>query len=302
MRYLTACSGIEAMSVAWEPMGWEPVGFFETGKHASKLLNHYWPNVTNYGDLNEWGKQDFAEGIEMVAGGTPCQSFSVGGFMSGISDHRGELTVRFFEMVVHLNPTWVLWENVPGVLSVDEGETFGEIINLLGELGYGYAWRVLDLQDFGLPHSRKRLFLIGHIGGDQRRAALSLFEGADSEGNTEKVRAAGEIPQRQGRYSQSLAQDERFSVNKSVIQTITTKIGTRNPVQQISHCVVDNGSLRRLTENECEALMGFPRVYTDVCGIKRTPRHYLLGNSIGIPVLSWIGARIDKIHKGEIVT
>jgi DNA (cytosine-5)-methyltransferase 1 len=186
VRYLSVCSGIEAASVAWHPLGWEPVAFCEIEAFPSAVLEHRYTNVPNYGDftrLTDAAHPIHGAGVDLLVGGTPCQAFSVAGLRRGLSDPRGGLTLEFVRLAQALRPKWIVWENVPGVLSQDDGRAFGSFLGALGELGYGFAYRVLDAQYArvdGYPHAvpqrRRRVFVVGCAGGDAVRAAAVLFE------------------------------------------------------------------------------------------------------------------------------
>jgi DNA (cytosine-5)-methyltransferase 1 len=210
MRYLSVCSGIEAVSVAWQPLGWQPAMFAEIDPfccwllrsryHASRPIFMPSPHeatsrkeakqraaairnivalpadgaVINTGDFTKIGADDVGA-IDLLVGGTPCQSFSVAGKRAGLDDPRGNLTIEFARLAGRLRPLWVVWENVPGVLSIDDGRTFGAFLGMLVQLGYGIAYRVLDAQHFGVPQRRRRVFAVGHL-GNWRAAAAVLLE------------------------------------------------------------------------------------------------------------------------------
>ena len=139
------CSGIEAASVAWHSLGWTPVGFSEIEPFPCAVLAHHFPKVTNYGDMSKFRDWSIRAGdIDLLVGGTPCQSFSVAGLRQGLKDPRGNLMLTFLAIAEHLKPKWILWENVPGVLSSNGGRDFASFLGALGQLGYGFAYRVLD--------------------------------------------------------------------------------------------------------------------------------------------------------------
>jgi DNA (cytosine-5)-methyltransferase 1 len=174
VRYLSICSGIEAASVAWHGLGWEPVAFSEIEPFPSAVLAHHYPHVPNLGDMTKF-KEWNLEPIDLLVGGTPCQSFSVAGLRKGLHDPRGGLMLTFLEIAQRYRPRWVVWENVPGVLSSNGGRDFGTFLGALGELGYGWAYRVLDARWFGVAQRRRRVFVVGCL-GDQSSAAAVLFE------------------------------------------------------------------------------------------------------------------------------
>lgn len=121
--------------------------------------------------------------VHVLVGGTPCQSFSVVGLRAGLADPRGNLALVYLAVLARYRPRWCVWENVPGVLSADDGRALGAFVGGLGHLGYGWAYRVLDAQYWGLAQRRKRLFVVGCL-GDWRRAVAVLFERAETRGKS----------------------------------------------------------------------------------------------------------------------
>ena len=176
MNYLSVCSGVEAATVAWHKLGWNPVAFSEIEKFPSEVLAHHYPSVPNLGDMSNYKEWNFGEKtIDLLVGGTPCQSFSVAGLRKGLEDPRGNLALIYVGILDKFRPKWFIWENVPGVLSSSKGKDFGSFLGAVGELGYGFSYRVLDAQNFGVPQRRRRVFVVGHL-GDWRPAAEVLFE------------------------------------------------------------------------------------------------------------------------------
>lgn len=191
MKYAEVCAGISAASVAWHPLGWKSIFFAEIEKFQSKVLAHHYPDVPNLGDMNLINGSNYAGAIDVLMGGTPCQSFSVAGLRAGISDPRGGLALRFLEIARDARPRWLVWENVPGVLSSNAGRDFGALIGGMAELGYGVAYRVLDAQYFGVAQRRRRVFVVA-CAGNWRSAAAVLFDRESMQGNlisSEKKRA-----------------------------------------------------------------------------------------------------------------
>ncbi|NBX70048.1 MAG: DNA cytosine methyltransferase, partial [Proteobacteria bacterium] len=185
MKYGSVCSGIEAASVAWHNLGWEPQWFSEIEQFPSDVLKHRFPTVPNLGDMTTINQNPIADErpIDLLVGGTPCQSFSVAGLRKGLADPRGNLMLTFLSIADKLRPKWIVWENVPGVLSSNGGKDFGTFLGALGELGYGFAFRTLNAEYFGVAQRRRRVFVVGYL-GDWRVAAAVLFERESLQGNT----------------------------------------------------------------------------------------------------------------------
>lgn len=174
MRYVSIFSGVEAATLAWEPLGWEPVAFSEIEPFPCAVLAERWPDVPNLGDITkiDW-KKEIHGAVDLVVGGSPCQSFSIAGKREGLKGASG-LMFEYIRCVQELMPRWFLWENVKGALSCEGGAAFGQLLREMDALGYGLAWRVLDAQFFGVAQRRERLFLVGHLG--DARACEVLFE------------------------------------------------------------------------------------------------------------------------------
>lgn len=197
LRYLSVCSGIEAATQAWHPLGWVPVAFSEIEPFPSAVLAHHYPHVPNWGDMTKFEDWPHAD-VDVLCGGTPCQSFSVAGLRQGLGDPRGNLMLTFGAIAGRYRPRWLVWENVPGVLSSNGGRDFGSFLGMLGELGYGVAFRVLDAQYVrtrrfprAVPQRRRRVFVVGYL-GDWRCAAAVLFDRESLSGHPAPRREAGQ--------------------------------------------------------------------------------------------------------------
>ncbi len=255
MRYGSVCSGIEAATVAWEPLGWQAEFYSEIEPFPSHVLHEHYSSgrpafmpdpdepglkpkdrkaraaaikavsslperangVPNHGDMTQFERwPDHA--IDLLVGGTPCQDYSIAGLRAGMDGVRGSLTLTYAAIARRYRPRWLVWENVFGVLSSKGGRDFASFLGLLSGRrievpadgwksagivegyggAYGLAWRVLDTQYVrvdgaprALPQRRRRVFVVGHSGGDWRRAAAVLFEREGLSGHPAPRRESG---------------------------------------------------------------------------------------------------------------
>lgn len=217
MKYLSVCSGIEAASVAWKGLGWKAAGFSEIEKFPCEVLKYHFPTVPNFGDLTKHENWKIERGaIDVICGGTPCQSFSVAGLRAGMADPRGNLALTFLSLCDRLRPEWIVWENVPGVLSSNGGRDLGAFLGALGQLGYGTAYRILDAQYFGVAQRRRRIFVVANL-TDWRRAAAVLFEPESLRGDSAPIRnEANQKPGPSKEYSEIPESGNRLDGSGSV--------------------------------------------------------------------------------------
>jgi DNA (cytosine-5)-methyltransferase 1 len=334
MNYLSVCSGIEAATVAWHHMGWKPVGFSEIEKFPSQVLAHHYPQVTNFGDMTKYKEWNINDSVGLLVGGTPCQSFSVAGLRKGLDDPRGNLALTYVGILDKFRPKWCIWENVPGVLSSGGGRDFGAFLGALGELGYGWAYRVLDAQYFGVAQRRKRVFVVGCLGGWES-AAKVLFESEslcrDSKKGKEKQQKITPIvggstcsgKQKFGTlmancgtklwlgnqealsgdfhvFGRQVTFDERnvrFFSNENFKTFPTLTNSDYKGAKSICYEKKSVMQVRRITPKECERLQGFPDNYTEIPNAKDGLRYKALGNSMAVPVMRWIGERINNYER-----
>jgi DNA (cytosine-5)-methyltransferase 1 len=304
MKYGSVCSGVEAATVAWHPLGWEPQWFSEIEKFPSAVLQHHYPGTPNLGDMTKFKEWPSDRSIDLLVGGTPCQSFSVAGLRKGLDDPRGNLMLTYLAIAAQYKPRWLVWENVPGVLSSNRGRDFGTFLGALGQLGYGFAYRVLDAQYFGVAQRRRRVFVVGYL-GDWRRAAAVLFERESMSGHPAPSREAREevakcLTSRVG--SAYDAQTEQFVTEQQKVNAITASYGMGG-VDYETKPLVFGHTVRRLTPTECERLQGFPDDYTRIPYRNKSaedcpdsPRYKAMGNSMAVPVMRWIGGRIQQVE------
>ena len=231
MKYLSVCSGIEAATVAWKSLGWKAVGFAEIEPFPCELLKQKYPNVKNYGDITQYENWNAGK-FDLLVGGTPCQSFSIAGKRGGTNDVRGRLLYAYLGIVEKYKPRWVLWENVPGVLSSGKGLDFTSLLAGLEQCGYGWAYRVLDAQFFGVPQRRRRVFVVAHIDNRCDLAAKVLFEqqgvcGNIAAGSETQKETTGNVGEN-AKYTVYLAHPSasRYTEADNTIDTVTARYGT----------------------------------------------------------------------------
>jgi DNA (cytosine-5)-methyltransferase 1 len=329
MKYGSVCSGVEAATAAWHPLGWKPQWFSEIEKFPSAVLAHHYPDVPNLGDMTQFKEWPIDRSIDLLVGGTPCQSFSVAGLRKGLDDPRGNLMLTYLAIAAQYQPKWLVWENVPGVLSSQRGRDFGTFLGALGQLGYGFAYRVLDAQYFGVAQRRRRVFVVGYL-GDWRRAAAVLFERESMSGHPAPSREAGKevadtltvgANQYSGFNGEPVAQcltTRTGSMYDPFMETLPIAFGAQNSASQGSSvsnevtptldksktpAVMDDLQVRRLTPTECERLQGFPDNFTQIPWRNKSvedcpdgPRYKAMGNSMAVPVMRWIGERIQMVE------
>ena len=239
------------------------------------------------------------ERLDLLVGGTPCQAFSVAGLRDGLNDERGNLSLVFCELANHFNPDWIVWENVPGVLS-DKTNAFGCLLaGLAGEVealeppggrwknaGYvsgpkrSIAWRVLDAQYFGVAQRRRRVFVVASARGICPSEVL--FERESLRRDT------APLPKRSIRG--------RRKDLSGCLDTRGINAFDRADLDKLIFNYEKN-SVRRPTPEEAEALQGFEKGYTDIPynRPKDTARYKALGNSMAVPCMRWIGDRISLV-------
>jgi DNA (cytosine-5)-methyltransferase 1 len=251
MKFGSVCSGIEAASVAWEPLGWKAAWFSEIEPFPSAVLKHHYPDTPNLGDMTALPdriKSGEVQAPDLFCGGTPCQAFSVAGLRKSLDDARGNLSLTFCEIANAIDnvrrargepAAIVFWENVPGVLNTKDNAfgcflagLAGEELPLLPPGGkwtnagcvFGseraVAWRVLDAQHFGVAQRRRRVFVVASARDDFDPAAV-LFEFDGVRRDSAPSREAGE----------ESAARTGFSVTGSVTGGYGPKLGTDEACQ-----------------------------------------------------------------------
>ena len=347
MKFGSVCSGIEAASVAWEPLGWKAAWLSEIEPFPSAVLKHHYPDTPNLGDMTtlpDLIRSGEVEAPDLFCGGTPCQAFSVAGLRKSLDDARGNLSLTFCEIANAIDyvraaegqqPCIVFWENVPGVLNTSDNAfgcflagLAGEELPLLPPGGkwtnagcvFGpqraVAWRVLDAQYFGVAQRRRRVFVVASSRAGFDPAAV-LFEFDGVRRDTAPSREAGQSaaptiagcsngggsngPGRDVDSVESLQVKQiQWASGGGKIENDTAQALRSGAEYNYQFARIDT-QVRRLTPVECERLQGFPDGYTAIPWRKKPasecpdgPRYKALGNSWAVPVVRWIGERIEE--------
>ncbi|EDW9825593.1 DNA cytosine methyltransferase [Salmonella enterica] len=330
IKFGSVCSGIEAASIAWEPLGWRAAWFAEIEPFPAAVLAQHWPQVPNLGDMTQIAARIDANEVEappVLVGGTPCQAFSISGKRGGLEDERGKLTLTYVRLADAIDrkrrerrepPGVFVWENVPGVFTIKDN-AFGCF--LAGLAGESYeiqpprgkwansgcvfgskrvvAWRVLDAQFFGVPQQRRRVFVVA-----------SAYDGADPrkilfEQHSESICYPLERQNQQATSSEVARLPDGITFYRKLAfgeyvesETSSTRLASSDFDDLV---VYPDLSVRKLTPVENERLQGFPDNHTQIPWKRRPaelcpvgPRNKAIGNSMAVPVMRWIGERIDR--------
>jgi len=260
MKYLSLCSGIEAATVAWHPLGWEAVAYSEIERFPSEVLAHHYPSTPNLGDMTKFKEWNLESDVDLLVGGTPCQSFSVAGLRKGLDDPRGNLMLTYLAIAKQYRPNWLVWENVPGVLSSNGGRDFGSFLGGLAECGYGFAYRVLDAQYFGVAQRRRRVFVVGYL-GEWRLAAAVLFERHSLQGHPAPSRE-----KRQGAAASTGASADGGNTDRVISHAeVTSALCAADGPKGVSDQYAHEGKLIAMAHGQGGAEISFDRSPTLTC-------------------------------------
>lgn len=328
--YGSVCSGIEAASFVLEPLGLKPLWLSEIAEFPKKFLEHSYKHIKNLGDMNDIPQmieQGLVDCPDFLCGGTPCQAFSLAGWKNGLNDDRGQLTLKYIDILNAIDKKRLasnesrivfMWENVEGVLK-DKTNAFGlflaGLLNLDEPIQYSkwpnagcifgqdrnIAWRVLDAKYFGVPQQRKRLYVVG--GGKDFNPFSVLFETGENIQDPYRPAPKDSEPSlfdefcAEDRSLREVIEGHDIEVFRQYSDCLYAAYGTKWNGNAASFngslFVCQDGRVRRLTPKECERLMGFPDDYTNISpSVRVTNRYQAIGNSWAVPVVSWV---IDRI-------
>lgn len=303
MKAISLFSGVGGFELGFERAGIETVLQAERDPWALEVLARHWPRTERVTDVRDVGRgllqrghgdatiavypggggdggQSRAGSIDIVYGGFPCQDLSVAGKRAGLGGERSGLWFEFERVLRELRPRWAVIENVPGLLSSNQGRDFAVILDGLDDLGFDVAWAVLDAQHFGVPQRRRRVFIVAGPRGRGPEQVLSICESCG--GNPETGGAPGADVTNALDVRAGGADDNEAQGGFLVATAITASHG-----------------VRRLTPRECERLMGWPDDHTrwtaDGREIADSHRYRMAGNGVVATCAEWIGHRLVAV-------
>lgn len=315
-------TGIGGFDLGFERAGMHCLWQCEIDRYCGEVLTRHWPDVTRYEDVRTITREN-AESVDVICGGFPCQDVSVAGKRAGLAEERSGLWFEFARVISELKPRWVVIENVPGLLSSNQGQDFETVLSALVEFGYGVSWRILDAQFFGVPQRRRRVFVVGSLGNGL--FAEVLFERGGVCGNTSQGGKEG--PEYSGTVANCITTREGQRMNETIETLIPVMmeygndraigidvaptLKTAAAKSPLIPAMVENGykqifefgktptmkGVRKLTPTECARLQGFPDDWND--NVSDTQRYKQFGNAVAVPVAEWIGKRIADMSREE---
>ena len=318
MKFLDLFSGIGGFRLGLQRAGHEPVGWVEIDKFARQSYQAMYDTTGEWTatDINkvtdeEW--REFNGTVELIAGGFPCQSFSIAGKREGfLNKTKGTLFFEVARAVKQIKPRFVFLENVKGLLNHDKGNTFRTILSTFDELGYDVEWRVLNSKNFGVPQNRERVYIVGHLRGDSGREVFSIF-GENGETYKDDLSPTPNTMQGGGREPKVMV---REATKKGYdVATVGDSINISQPNSKTRRGRVGHGiantlvtgseqatltseyRIRKLTPRECWRLQSFPDELFDKAqqaGLSDSQLYKQAGNSVTVNVIEYIGKMIDR--------
>ena len=331
MKVGSLFTGVGGFDLGFERAGMTVAWQCEIDALCREVLARHWPGVPCYEDVKDVNAT--VPAVDVLCGGFPCQDLSVAGKRAGLAGERSGLFYEFARVIEQVRPGVVVIENVPGLLSASGGRDMATVVGTLGELGYGWAYRVLDAQYFGLAQRRQRVFIVGCAGGDTGRAASILFEPESVRRDSPPSRTAGQGVAGTLSASNGLGSGSGRGEAENLIPTtdldnngayivsspltgegaaegawrgdgsdnliIAPTLDT-NPERHIGrgyttdHLVLTVGSQMPV---EYARLQGFPADWND--WLPDSPRYKQFGNAVAVPVAYWLASRISSIEEGN---
>lgn len=313
MKYFSIFSGIGGFEygLCQSKHQFECVGFSEVDTYAESIYLRHFPKHKNFGDATKINPKELQD-FDLLVGGFPCQAFSQNGKRKGFDDTRGTLFFEIARILKEKKPEYFLFENVKGMLSHDNGNTFTEILRILSELGYDVEWEVFNSKSFGIPQRRERLYIKGYFRNGSGSKILSQKRNrneidvcltdknhAESNGSqfllkikTNTVKGYDEATEGDGvLLCHPSSKTARGRTQKECVGALSTGCDWG--------VITSDYRIRRLTPKECERLQGFPDNWTKYGKngeiITDTQRYKCVGNAVTTKVVTYI---INEMFSG----
>lgn len=288
MNFLDLFSGIGGFRLGLQRAGHTPVGYVEIDKFARKSYQSMYDTTGEWTatDINKVTDEEWSEfngKVELIAGGFPCQSFSIAGKREGfLNQTKGTLFFEVARAIKQIKPRFVFLENVKGLLNHNKGNTFRTILNTFDELGYDVEWRVYNSKNFGVPQNRERVYIIGHLRGDSGREVFPFFGEEENPNNNQVIQTYQlNTPTRENSN-----RFRTYSKNGIGPCLSTMQGGGLEP------CLSIGDKIRKLTPRECWRLQAFPDELFDKAqqaGLSDSQLYKQAGNSVTVNVIEYIG-------------
>jgi DNA (cytosine-5)-methyltransferase 1 len=312
MKFISFFAGIGGFDLGLERAGHECVGQVEIDKNCNKVLNYQYPNIKKFKDISKVDPGELPK-ADLYVGGFPCQDLSLCANKNrrGFNGKRSSLWHEFIRFIENRKPTYIVAENVKGLLSSRKGKDMGIVVRSLAERGYSCEWRLLDSRHFGVAQRRERLFLVAthierHIGNKKYRPILFEQKGlyGDIEQNKDtKSRSGSSIG---GNIKKTISREMNcLGTNKPCIGEglrVYGDDGVSPTLTSTIKNIMTKGKIRKITPLECERLQGFPDNWTqkgtdeqgNEVNIAESARYKQCGNAVTVNVAEWIGRRLNE--------
>lgn len=301
MKLIDLFSGIGGFHLGLKEAGFkfDYVGFSEINKYAKIIYKKHFNNAEDLGDVSRINPNEIVRKhgtIDILCGGFPCQPFSIAGKRKGFKDNRGNLFFEICRLCEKIQPEILFLENVPGLLSHEQGSTFEIILRELGQLGYSLEWQVLNSKYYGVPQNRERVFIIGYLRSESRQKIFPISKVSKSNfiipTLTTRINSGGNGAYLRAITKKNIPQGYRVYDPSGIAVTLNSQgggLGAKTGLYKI------NNHIRRLTPLECERAQGFPDNWTE--GISDSQRYICIGNAVTVNVIKIIGENLIK--KGQ---
>lgn len=306
LRHASFFSGIGGFDLGFAEAGIRTVSLCEKKPFCQRVLRARWPEVPLLEDVTNVDPSEIPE-AEIWSAGFPCQDLSLArmGARAGLRGAQSGLFFDFAALVSARRPQIVVLENVHGLLTSHRGRDFAIVLKTLDELGYGVAWRVLNSQHFGIPQSRRRVFVVA-VYRDPIGAGEILLEPECGDGNPKKSGSHGK--KSPSLFQRILGDPVKGPLVKARAHCIYAESARHTGTDWSRNYVwYPDGRVRRLTPLEVERIQGFPPGWTEIEEMAGeegdSARYHAVGNSVTPAVASWLGSRLvtyfsDRAHSG----